>query len=50
MTVSAVSRFLRATIAELEQDIDRFDDLLAQGEGYDRKVRILAYAGYRNER
>ena len=50
MTVSAVSRFLRATIAELEHDIDLFDDLLAQGEGYDRKVRILAYAGYRNER
>jgi phosphatidate phosphatase APP1 len=48
MTDSAVARFLRATIAELEQDIDLFDDLLAQGEEYDRKVRILAYAGYRN--
>jgi phosphatidate phosphatase APP1 len=40
--------FLHSTIAELERDIDLFDDLLAQGEGHDRKVRVLAYAGYRN--
>jgi phosphatidate phosphatase APP1 len=50
MAVSVISRFLHSTIAELEQDLDRFDDLLAQGEGYDRKVRLLAYAGYRNAR
>ena len=43
-------RFLHATIAEIEQDIDLFDDLVAQGEGHDRKVRVLAYAGYRNDR
>ena len=48
--VSPVSRFLRSAIADLEHDIDMFDDLLAQGEGHDRKVRILAYAGYRDER
>ncbi|HEY0163775.1 MAG TPA: phosphatase domain-containing protein, partial [Sphingomicrobium sp.] len=47
---SAIARFLHSTIAELEQDLDRFEDLLGQGEGYDRKVRLLAYAGYRNER
>ncbi len=48
MVVSAMTRFLRSTIADLEHDIDLVNDLLAQGEGYDRKVRILAYAGYRN--
>ena len=45
---SPFKRFLHSTIAELEQDIDRFDDLLAQGEGHESKVRVLAYAGYRN--
>jgi phosphatidate phosphatase APP1 len=50
MVQSAVARFLHATIAELEQDLDRFEDLLGQGEGYDRKVRLLAYAGYRNDK
>ena len=50
MVKSAIARFLHSTIAELEQDLDRFEDLLGQGEGYDRKVRLLAYAGYRNER
>jgi phosphatidate phosphatase APP1 len=48
MPSATISRFLKASIAELERDIDRFDDLLAQGEGHDRKVRLLAYAGYRN--
>lgn len=46
---TVIARFLRSTISELEQDIDRIDDLLAQGEGHDRRVRLLAYAGYRNE-
>lgn len=50
MTVSAISRFLHSTIADLEQDLDVLEDLLGQGEGYDRKVRLLAYAGYRNEK
>ena len=48
MPISAIARFLRATIADLEHDIDLVDDLLAHGEGHDRKVRLLAYAGYRN--
>src|SRR4028118_1997059 len=50
MVKSAISRFLHSTVADLEGDLDRFEDMLAQGEGYDRKVRLLAYAGYRNER
>ena len=49
MQSSPISRFLHATIADLEHDLDLFDDLLAEGEGHDRKVRLLAYAGYRNE-
>ena len=50
MTGSPFSSFLHASIAQLERDIDRFDDLLALGEGHADKVRVLAYAGYRNER
>ena len=50
MPSSPISRFLHATIADLEHDLDLFDDLLAQGEGHNHKVRLLAYAGYRNER
>jgi phosphatidate phosphatase APP1 len=46
--MSAFSRFLRSTVADLENDLDRFEDLLAQGEGHDRRVRLLAYAGFRN--
>lgn len=50
MADSPIARFLHSSIAELEADLDRFEDLLGQGEGYDRKVRLLAYAGYRNDR
>src|SRR4028118_1954459 len=50
MVKSAISRFLHSTVADLERDLDLIEDLLGQGEGYDRKVRLLAYAGYRNER
>ena len=49
MPGSPLSRFFHLVVADLEHDLDLFDDLLEQGEGYDRKVRILAYAGYRNE-
>ena len=45
MPASAIARFLRSTIADLERDIDLIDDLLAQGDGHDRRVRLLAYAG-----
>ena len=48
MAGSAISRFLKASVAELERDVDLIHDLLARGEGHDRKVRLLAYAGYRN--
>ncbi|HEX8256831.1 MAG TPA: phosphatase domain-containing protein [Allosphingosinicella sp.] len=41
-------RFLHALAADIERDIDRIEDLAAAGEGLDRKVRLLAYAGYRN--
>jgi len=50
MTRSLVHRFFHAAIADLERDIDRVEDALREGEGDDRKVRLLAYAGYRNER
>jgi phosphatidate phosphatase APP1 len=45
---SPLRGFLHAAIADMERDIDSIQDLLGQGEGDDRKVRILAYAGYRN--
>ena len=45
--MSPVRRFLHAAIADLEQDLDRVADLLAEGEGLDARVRVLAYAGYR---
>ena len=45
MPSSPISRSLHATIADLEHDLDLFDDLLAQGEGHNHKVRLLAYAG-----
>ena len=43
MPSSPISRSLHATIADLEHDLDLFDDLLAQGEGHNHKVRLLAY-------
>ena len=48
MASSLFTNFLRSVAADLEQDIDRIDDLMSQGEGHDRRVRVLAYAGYRN--
>ena len=48
MGKSPLRRFLHAAIADLEEDIDRIGALLSAGEGHDRKVRMLAYAGYRN--
>ncbi len=40
-------RFLHSTAVELERDVDRLQDLLAPSSAV-RKVRMLAYAGYRN--
>lgn len=50
MGKSPLRRFLHAAIADLEADIDRIGAMLSAGEGHDRKVRLLAYAGYRNDR
>ena len=44
------STFLSSVIVDLERDLDLIDDLLERGEGHDRKIRVLAYAGYRNDR
>lgn len=43
-----VGRFIHAAIAGLERDIDLIEDIVSAGEGHERKVRLLAYAGYRN--
>ena len=48
MSKSPIHRSLRSSLADFEHDIDLIGDLLSQGEGHDRKVRLLAYAGYRN--
>jgi phosphatidate phosphatase APP1 len=45
---SPLRRFLHAAVADFERDVDRIEDLLSAGEHEERKVRILAYAGYRN--
>jgi phosphatidate phosphatase APP1 len=45
---SPFRRLLHAAIADFERDVDRIEDLLSAGEHKERKVRILAYAGYRN--
>lgn len=50
MSEPAIPAFLSSLIVELERDLDVVDDLLEQGEEHDRKVRVLAYAGYRNGR
>lgn len=49
MARSRIRRFAHSAIADLERDIDRIVDAMAAGEGHDLKVRLLAYAGYRNE-
>jgi phosphatidate phosphatase APP1 len=45
--MTLVSRFVHAAIADMERDLDRVADLLAEGEGHEQRVRVLAYAGYR---
>lgn len=46
--MTIVRRFVHAAIADMERDLDRISDLLADGEGLEQRVRVLAYAGYRN--
>jgi len=48
MTESSLHKLFRTVLADIERDFDRIGDLLNEGEGRDRKVRLLAYAGYRN--
>ncbi|MES2492782.1 MAG: phosphatase domain-containing protein [Pseudomonadota bacterium] len=48
MARSPLHRLFRTAIAELEGDFDTIGNLLPAGTGRDRKVRLLAYAGYRN--
>lgn len=54
MTGSSLHRLLRGAIAGLERDFDTVGDLLRKGGALigkgsdDHKVRLLAYAGYRN--
>ena len=45
---SRLRRFLHSAAVDLEADIDRIEDALSAGEGHTAKVRLLAYAGYRN--
>lgn len=47
---SPLRGFVHAAVADLEQDIDQIADALGAGEGHRDRVRMLAYAGYRNER
>lgn len=47
MEGSLPGRLLHAAIADLEADLDRVADALAEGEGLEHRVRLLAYAGYR---
>ena len=50
MTGSSLNKLLRSTIADLERDIDSIGNLLERDKDRDHKVRLLAYAGYRNAR
>lgn len=48
MAMSRIRRFVHAAIADLERDVDTVEDLFGMGEGHHSKVRLLAFAGYRN--
>ncbi len=48
MAQSPFRRLIGAAAADLERDIDRIDDYFSAGDDPERKVRMLAYAGYRN--
>lgn len=47
--MTKMRRFLHAAVADLERDIDTLKDTFGRGEGHHAKVRLLAYAGYRND-
>ena len=48
--MTRLRRFIHAAIADFERDADTVEELIGLGEGHSEKVRLLAYAGYRNER
>jgi phosphatidate phosphatase APP1 len=50
MTGSALHRLVHGVIAGLERDLDLVRQVAMPSEGALKKVRLLAYAGYRNER
>lgn len=50
MVGSTLHNLLRTAIADLERDIDTIGDMFETGKDHDSKVRLLAYAGYRNSR
>jgi phosphatidate phosphatase APP1 len=50
MAGSALHRMIRTLISGLEGDLDRIRDAIPGEENLPRKVRLLAYAGYRNAR
>jgi phosphatidate phosphatase APP1 len=50
MAGSSLDRFIRHAIAGLEGDLEQLRDALTDPEPAPDKVRLLAYAGYRNDR
>jgi hypothetical protein len=48
MAASSLYRLLRSAIAGIERDVDTIQTVFDIGEEHNRKVRLLAYAGYRN--
>ena len=47
---SRLRRFLHAAAVDLERALDRIDDFFSAGDDPERKIRLLAYAGYRNDK
>src|SRR5688500_8172219 len=50
MAGSTLHHLLRSAISGLEGDLDQIRNAVTDREETHRKVRLLAYAGYRNER
>ena len=50
LMMSRIRRFIHAAAADLERDIDTVSGAIGMGEGHHAKVRLLAYAGYRNDK
>lgn len=48
--MNRIRRFFHAAVADLERDMDIVQRTMGMGEGHEAKVRLLAYAGYRNSK